>query len=122
MTLILISVAGGMGAACRYVLSLWLVHYQGTLTIPIPILIINLSGSLLLGLCHSMYDASPTGMEYLLTTWFLGAFTTFSTFSLESIKLIEDKKWKTLFWYVSITVVGSIGTYGLGYYVLSVIA
>lgn len=84
--ILLISAGGFLGAICRYKLSL-LLNSQMTGKIPKGTLLINLTGSFLLGLIISA-DSSED-VRLLFGTGFMGAFTTFSTFNLEAVKLIQ---------------------------------
>jgi fluoride exporter len=85
------------GALSRYYLQLWFGGTWGT-AFPWGILVINLSGCWLMGLLHGLanqrlIDISPA-FYTTLTTGFLGAYTTFSTYGLDTIKLLE----KNLCW------------------------
>jgi CrcB protein len=92
VTLIGIAVAGAAGALVRYGLGGWIANrYPGSF--PIETLVINVSGSLVLGflfvLLTERFLPHPA-LRISLTVGFLGAYTTFSTFSLETFRLIED--------------------------------
>ena len=89
--LVLIFVGGGVGSVCRYLLSAsanrrfggsfaW-----GTMTV-------NLLGCLLIGFLVGLVDRSilPKTCRLFLVTGFLGGFTTFSSFSLESLGMILE--------------------------------
>jgi CrcB protein len=84
---IIVMCGGGLGAACRYSIGLlaaktWGTHFPwGTLTA-------NLSGCFLIGLIFALADRArllTPDMRLLLITGFLGALTTFSSFSLETV-------------------------------------
>jgi CrcB protein len=97
--MLLVGAGGFFGAICRFLLSQkWnrpLPHF------PYGTLMVNLVGAFLLG----MLVGSALSKEWLLLfgTGFLGAFTTFSTFSWESLQLIQHKEWWKLFWYLTLT-------------------
>lgn len=102
-----------MGALCRYVLSQWLSGIR-FFNLPIGTLTINLIGCFLLGLFtalgmhHSQFfhlsEAQSQALLLMLSVGFCGAFTTFSTFSGESIKTLEaGLVWQALL-YVLISV------------------
>jgi fluoride exporter len=82
------------GALSRYYLNAWVGQQLGT-GFPWGILIINLSGCLLMGLIVGFAQVrsgwcSPE-IYTLLTTGFLGAYTTFSTYGLDTVKLLADR-------------------------------
>jgi CrcB protein len=84
-------VAAAAGASLRY----WvdqLVSERAGGTFPWGTLVINISGSLALGLLTglSLYHAFPKTSRVILGTGFCGAYTTFSTFTFETVRLAED--------------------------------
>jgi fluoride exporter len=85
--LLLVMVGGSLGAASRYGISLLSVNLWGT-RFPWGTLIVNLSGCFLIGLLFGLSDRMrllTPEMRLLLITGFLGALTTFSTFSMETV-------------------------------------
>mgnify|MGYP001062834126 CR=1 FL=1 len=93
MTQILAIAAGGsIGAVMRYFVSTGVYSYLGR-GFPYGTLAVNVIGSLLMGLLYELFlqrlSVSPE-VRALLLVGFLGAFTTFSTFSIETITLIEQ--------------------------------
>ena len=84
-------VAGGVGAAARYLLD---ARIQGRVQSAFPwgTLLINASGSLLLGLITgaALYHAFPATTKVWLGVGFCGAYTTFSTFTFETVRLLEE--------------------------------
>jgi fluoride exporter len=85
--LLLVMVGGGLGAASRYGISLLTVKMWGT-RFPWGTLTVNLAGCFLIGLLFGLSDRVrllTPDMRLLMITGFLGALTTFSTFSMETI-------------------------------------
>jgi CrcB protein len=83
--------AGCAGACARYLVDgIVLDHTSGEL--PRGTFVINVSGSLLLGFLTGLvlYHAFPATPKTLLGTGFCGAYTTFSTFAYETIRLAEE--------------------------------
>lgn len=87
-----VAIGAALGGVSRYYLSSVIQHRFGT-TFPWGTLVINLTGSLLLGFIIRYALATPTvsvEMRALLTTGFCGGYTTFSTYSYETATLLED--------------------------------
>ena len=88
-------IGGAAGALCRFGGNIAIMDMiRGPF--PLGILVINVAGGFLMGLLQGAIkrSGSPHTLLYnLLGTGFLGGFTTFSTFSLESLTLLERGKW-----------------------------
>ncbi|WP_018131919.1 fluoride efflux transporter CrcB [Effusibacillus pohliae] len=96
----LVAVGGFFGAIARYGISQWLGKRVASV-FPYGTLFVNLSGSFLLGLIIGSGAGSTVSL--LFGTGFMGAFTTFSTFKLESIQLGMKKEWKPFVQYLAIS-------------------
>ena len=87
-----LGIFGGLGCLARYLVSGWVYQLAGR-TIPYGTLAVNVLGSFLLGLIMegSLRSTllSPE-LRFGLTVGFLGGFTTFSTFSYETVRLLEE--------------------------------
>ena len=82
------------GALCRYYLGLWLTQSSHT-GFPTGTLVVNLSGCFLMGLITTLAtEGSFLSPDFvlLLTTGFLGAYTTFSSYELDTANLLEARK------------------------------
>lgn len=88
---LLIALGGSLGAVARYGLAQWIYQQTGT-SFPWGTFIINITGSLAIGFLAELFETTlaPAGWRSFLTIGFLGAYTTFSTFSLESYNLLRD--------------------------------
>ncbi len=101
---------GGLGAVCRYGVTTTVGALLGSL-FPWGTLIVNLVGSLLMGLVlgallplAKSLQLLPESLRLLLTVGFLGGFTTFSSFSMETLTLLRGDS----FFLAAVNVVGSI--------------
>jgi len=116
MNLILICAGGALGALSRFYISN-LFPKSDTLEIPLGILAVNIIGCFLLGLFYNLMDSS---LEKFLTPFlfigFLGAFTTFSAFSKESLELLVDGQFVDALIYVSVSLFSCVGATWLGIY------
>ena len=85
-----VALAGGVGAACRFVLD-GIVRARASADYPTGTMVINVSGSLLLGLLTGLGLAhlASDGLVLVLGTGLLGGYTTFSTASLETVRLLQ---------------------------------
>ena len=84
-------VAGAGGAVARYLLDRAVAdRAQGVF--PWGTLVINLTGSFLLGVITglALHHGLPKAGKIVLGTGFCGAYTTFSTFSFETVRLLEE--------------------------------
>lgn len=83
--------AGAIGAPARYLLD-GFVQDRTEGAFPWGTFVINATGSLLLGIVTgaALYHAFPSTPKILLGTGFCGAYTTFSTFTFETIRLLEE--------------------------------
>lgn len=92
MLAVLVAVAGGLGAAGRFAID-GIVRSRLAMSFPLGTMIINLSGSLLLGLLAGLVTAGlPNQVQILAGTGFLGGYTTFSSASVETLRLIQERR------------------------------
>lgn len=92
MEYLLIGIGGFCGANARYLVGVWAAQRFGT-TFPYGTFIINISGSFILGLFMALLqDRVFIHPNYRLffAIGFLGAYTTFSTFTYESLQLFQE--------------------------------
>jgi CrcB protein len=91
---LLICVAGGIGAALRLILD-GLIKARIRSGYPVGTTVINVTGSFLLGLLTglAMSQAMPQPWQLVAGTGLLGGYTTFSTASFETVRLIEDRRY-----------------------------
>ena len=109
-----VAIGSALGGVARFLLSAAIQQKAGTV-FPIGTLLVNISGSLLLGFLMS-YALSTTAISPevrgLLTAGFCGGFTTFSTFTYETMLLVEEGELGRAALYVLVSVIVSlIGVY-----------
>jgi len=91
MNVFLVMAGGGLGALCRYAVSVLSLRFIGP-GFPWGTAVVNLVGCFLIGTAGGLMERAmlPRSLWLLLVTGFLGGFTTFSTFSLESVLLFRE--------------------------------
>jgi CrcB protein len=103
---LLIGIGGFLGANARYLVAGWITERLGG-SFPYGTLIINVSGSFMLGFFMEFISdhlfVHPHGRLFF-ATGFLGAYTTFSTFSFESLALLQEGS----YFLASANIVGSV--------------
>jgi len=89
---LVIGIGGFLGANARYLVAGWAAQRFGT-TFPYGTFIINVSGSFILGLFLVVVQERTfihPNYRLFFAVGFLGAYTTFSTFTYESLRLLQD--------------------------------
>ncbi len=100
-----IAAGSALGGASRYLLG-GLVQRAGDTGFPLGTLVVNITGSFLLGLFLRYAVDTPTitpEWRAFLTVGFCGGYTTFSTFSYETVALMEDGEWTRAGFYVGLS-------------------
>ncbi|MCR2820611.1 fluoride efflux transporter FluC [Lederbergia panacisoli] len=95
MTIFYVAIGGFFGAIARYGIGQFLKHNISDF--PFPTILVNIIGSFSLGVIIG--STLPMGINLLFGVGFLGSFTTYSTFMVENVKLILEKKWKSMLIY-----------------------
>ncbi|MBU9723764.1 MULTISPECIES: fluoride efflux transporter CrcB [Bacillaceae] len=122
MNLIIVAIGGGLGAVIRYILGIWIKDKTKERAIPTAMLVVNVVGAFGLGyFLSSFYGEIPVNAYderpfLIIGIGFFGAFTTFSTFSVEAVTLMQKKKWGALTTYVLLSIGGSVLTFLIGFY------
>jgi len=111
--------AVGLGAALGAWLRWWLGFVLNPVfpTLPLGTLSANLIGGLLMGIAMGLiaqFDALPPGARLMFMTGFLGALTTFSTFSAETVTLMLREQYGWCAAIIGLHVTGSVGVTLLG--------
>ena len=104
-TLFFVALGGAIGASLRYLWGVGIMRAFGILDFPVAVLTVNILGSFIMGLF--IVAAAQKGLTHLnpfIATGILGGFTTFSSFSLETVTLIERGQIASAGVYVALSV------------------
>ena len=115
MILLGLVVAGGAGSLLRYEVELRVRRRLGP-AFPYGTLLINISGSFVLGLLTGLaeHHGVRTAVVTVVGTGLIGAYTTFSTFAVDSVGLLQRGRMRAAAVNVSASVVLGLGAAGLG--------
>ena len=116
MTILAIALAGAFGSVLRYLVGRFvqaLVH----MSFPIGTLVVNILGCVLVGVLarHFLNDETQPVLRAALVIGFCGGFTTFSSFSLETLALYTGGEWLKASAYVGASVVACLAGTAIGY-------
>ncbi|QUP86679.1 fluoride efflux transporter CrcB [Exiguobacterium sp. PFWT01] len=117
MIYIYVGLAGAVGALARYGLGM-MIDSIGPSAFPVSTLLINLIGSFLLGwLTHMFLRTGKLSPQFvtIVGTGMIGSFTTFSTFSVETIRLLDESRIGVALLYVFLSITLGLGSSWLGY-------
>jgi CrcB protein len=104
---LLITFGGAIGTLLRYLTSLAAAQWFGS-EFPYGTLIVNLSGAFIIGLVQQLGTEAlmiPDNTRLFLTTGMMGGLTTYSTFSYETVRLMESGAWSQAWINICVTTV-----------------
>ncbi|HEV7991180.1 MAG TPA: fluoride efflux transporter CrcB [Gemmatimonadaceae bacterium] len=115
MNVLFVAIGSALGGVTRWLLGDWVQRAAGgapPAVFPLGTLVINATGSFVLGvlavaLAREVPGAPPSVTRLLLAVGFCGGYTTFSTFSLDTVALLESRGW-------SIAALNVFASVGLG--------
>ena len=112
-----VAAGGVLGSVARYLVSLLI---PATFGFPFATLFVNITGSLIIGFYSTL--TGPDGRVFASTrqrqfvmTGFCGGYTTFSAFSLETVRLLHGGMTRMAFTYIAVSVVTWLMAVGLGH-------
>lgn len=111
LNILLVAVGGAAGSVCRYLTGLAMTRWLGN-GFPWGTITVNIVGSFVIGLLTELIArkvSMPMETRLLLVVGFLGGFTTFSSFSLDTMALFERGESLSAFAYVAASVLLSLG-------------
>lgn len=118
-----VGIGGGIGSIFRYLVSVYIIKNFDT-WFPVPTLLVNIAGSLLIGFLLGMMEKEQInhpGVKLFFITGFCGGFTTFSAFAAENLRLFVNGSPMAAFLYIAISLLLGLGAVAMGYYLMSVI-
>lgn len=104
-TILCVFLGGGAGSVLRYFMQLC-INKEISTAFPLGTFIVNILGCFLIGVLYSVSDrfSFSSDLRLLLTIGFCGGFTTFSTFSTESLNLLKGELYGTFLLYTLFSV------------------
>ena len=93
--ILLVALGGAIGSVMRYLTSILAAAWFGA-EFPYGTLIVNLSGAFIIGVVQQLGTEAlviPDNVRLFLTTGMMGGLTTYSTFSYETVRLMEGGAW-----------------------------
>ncbi|MDH5656143.1 MAG: fluoride efflux transporter CrcB [Spirochaetia bacterium] len=116
--LLFLGMGGFIGTICRYLISAAFQNYTQTFFYAAT-LAVNLAGSLFIGFLSALFLRESflhPGFRLFFITGMLGGFTTFSSFSMETLKLIQQQRFMEAAAYVFLSISGGLLFAALGWY------
>jgi CrcB protein len=111
--ILFVGMGGFIGSVGRYMISHWLLKFNHQF--PTGTLLVNLTGSFLIGLIIASSLKQSELWRLLLVTGFCGGFTTFSAFSLENLRMLQEGQVLSAIQYIVTSLIGGLFLAFLGY-------
>lgn len=111
MHMLLVALGGAMGAVARWKLSGWVLHHSVEWRFPLATFVVNVVGCFAAGLLAGLVirrQSLSMDAQLFLFTGFLGGFTTFSAFGVESIHLFREGAPMMALGYIASSVAGGV--------------
>lgn len=120
---LLIGIGGFIGSVGRYMLNRW-VHDQLDNFFPLGTMVVNILGSLLIGIIFGLSlkgSIMSNELKMFLVVGFCGGFTTFSSFTNDGLSLLRDGQVTSFFLYIGISVIFGLLAVYAGYVLSKII-
>ena len=121
---LMVAMGGAIGSSMRYLVGVWATRLFG-FNFPWGTMIVNIMGSFIMGVLVSLLALRfSVGNEVraFLAVGLLGGFTTFSSFTLDAVYLLEKKQYSHALSYMSVSVIGGLLALFLGLYLARLLA
>jgi len=114
--LVFIGLGGGLGSISRYLAQMFIYKYLPGI-FPVGTFLVNVTGCLLIGFLYGLHESHSISSEwrFFLITGFCGGYTTFSTFSYESLELLKQGNYLYFFTYVFLSITLGLLAAALGF-------
>ena len=115
--LLFVGLGGAAGSIFRYLISLWISRFHCASQFPFATLVANITGCILIGFLAGIsarYNFLDKYLKLLLITGFCGGYTTFSAFSAENLRLLENNHYLLFALYAAGSCILGIAGVGLG--------
>ena len=119
---VLVALGGALGAVLRWLLTTWIGNGTPQGQLPTGTLVVNLAGCMIAGLllgCMERLGASSESLRAFAMVGILGAFTTLSAFSVETMDLLRRGATGVACTYVAASVAGGIGLAMLAFWLVA---
>lgn len=116
LNIAMVGLGGALGAMARFSLAAVIVKWLGK-GYPYGTLSVNLIGSFAIGIAYILLvenNFAGDAHRHLIMVGFLGAFTTFSTFSLEALTLLQQGRTTAFLTYIALSLIGCMLATALG--------
>ncbi len=115
MRILAVAAGGAVGAVLRYFVSSF-AQTRVSGTFPVGTLVVNLCGCALIGFLSGWFEqvVLPTGVRSFVLVGVLGAFTTFSTYALETVQLLHGRAYGKALVYASVHMIAGLALVILG--------
>ncbi len=114
LNVIVVAAGGVAGCLARWLVGVWL--SQRWAAFPLGTLVVNCVGGLAIGFALFCFERSPNEtLRLLVVTGFLGGFTTFSAYSVESLILLQRGEWLLAAGHTTAHVLGALAAAALGF-------
>lgn len=113
-------VAGALGALLRY--GVTRAFRSNPARLPWAVLLVNILGSLIAGVAIALsYDDPGGAVRLIAVSGFAGGLTTFSTFSVETVQLAIEGRWRTVIGSVLANLLGGLAAFAIAFWLTSVV-
>jgi CrcB protein len=119
VTALFVALGGAFGTWLRYAVNVLCAARSGA-AFPYATLTVNLVGSFALALLSQLLGARTVAgvpLALVLGTGVLGGFTTYSSFNLETLRMLQAGEAARAAWYAGLTFVGCLGVGAVGWYI-----